>query len=154
MIRADLAAAFRSAWDWLRQESARNRRSLRGRLLYTLVLLLIALLAVELGTYRSRVHRRQAAILIEQTRATATLASACRDNLDRLVAIEHLIAYATRPDQVVAGDFETLMRETLAELLAAQAIQVISPSRATVASWPRLAAPSTDAPLFFYPLTP
>ena len=32
MIRADLAAAFRSAWDWLRQESARNRRSLRGRL--------------------------------------------------------------------------------------------------------------------------
>jgi signal transduction histidine kinase len=94
----------RNGWMWLRQSLAAECHSLRGRLLYTLIGLLVILLAFEAQEHFFRLSSRREVLRAGHARAAATTAAAFRTSLNQIYRLQQIIARTTlmgrmSPDQ-------------------------------------------------------
>jgi signal transduction histidine kinase len=95
-------AACRNAWARLCRQFADERPSLQGRLLATLVLLLLLLGGLEGADHFSHQRAHQALLQEEWERAAATAAAGTRSNLTQLYRTLDAVALATQPGRMDA----------------------------------------------------
>lgn len=91
---AAIAHVIRSAWNWFRTSLDEERRSLRGRLMYTLLGLLAVLLALEAQNYLYQLRSRQELLTEAQSSAAVAKAEAFQARLEELYRTQGAIAQA------------------------------------------------------------
>src|SRR3569833_1002900 len=98
-------------WSRLRPALARELRSLRGRLLYTLLALFLVLLGLELWQYSSRVSNRRELLLQGHERAATAAADTFRDTLEQLYASEHIVGLAAFSGRIPPEQQEAFLQD-------------------------------------------
>src|SRR4051794_4084886 len=89
-----MTAFFHTLSETIGRVVARHLRSLRGRLLYTLLGLLLVLIGLEFWTYHTQAALHDQNLRDEQRRAATATAAAFRANLDELYRSQQAVALA------------------------------------------------------------
>src|SRR5262245_52220829 len=105
-----MLAFFHTVSEWVRQGVSNQLRSLRGRLLYTLLGLLVVLIGLESWTYQAQVAWRDQLLRDEQRRAAAIAAQAFRSSLDGLYRSQQEIALAALDAAMPPGSVDLYLQ--------------------------------------------
>lgn len=153
--RTSVPHTLRIVGTWLRHILARERRSLRGRLLYTLLGLLVVLLLVEVWQHSTRLRARDSLLRQAHLRTATAAADTFHANLAQLYRTQRLIGRTVISGRMPEGQIQPYLEEVLSQFQGMASVQIISPD-GTV----RYAAPApgydnsvADEP-FFRALTP
>lgn len=110
---------------WLRHIFARELRSLRGRLLYTLLGLLITLLAVEFWQHGVRLQSRESLLRQGHKQAADASASTFRRSLDQIYRQQRLIGKTILSGRMVEEQYQPYLEDMAAEYGSIASLQVI-----------------------------
>lgn len=111
---------------WLRHIFARELRSLRGRLSYTLLGLLFTLLAVELWQHSTRLQSRESLLRKGHERAAAASASTFRRSLDQLYRQQQIIGSTVLTGRMVPEQIQPYLEDIASKYGSIASLQVIS----------------------------
>jgi signal transduction histidine kinase len=149
-----LLNALRTTWTRLRNTLAHEASSLRGRLLYALLGLMIVLLAVNAQEHFARLNTRRAALATSHQVVAAGAAGSVRLALEELYRRQQLIATAVLSGGAMpyAGALLQSLREGAPDIAS---IQVLATDGRVLFSSPPVAPGSSAAgELFFKEISP
>ena len=110
---------------WLRHIFARELRSLRGRLLYTLLGLLITLLAVELWQHGMRLQSRESLLRQGHEQAAAASASTFRRCLDQIYRQQWIIGKTVLSGRMVEEQNQPYLEDIASDYGSIASLQII-----------------------------
>lgn len=116
---------LRIVMTWLRHIGARELRSLRGRLSYTLLGLLLTLLAVELWQNGVRLQSRETLLRQGHERAAAASASTFRRSLDQIYRQEQIIGRTALTGRMVEEQIQPYLDDVASQYGSLASLQVI-----------------------------
>jgi len=119
---------IRSTWNWFRSALDEERRSLRGRLMYTLLGLLVMLLALEAQNYVYQLRSRQEILTRAQSSTAVAKAEAFHFRLEELYRTQGAIAQAVLSGRMPAnlGQAPGFLEDIRNQYEGLVSIQVIS----------------------------
>lgn len=132
-----------------------QRRSLRGRLLYTLFGLLAVLLLLQMGEHFSRLRNQRHVLREEHQRAARNAAAAVRASLDQVLFLQEAIAQATLQGRMGSDRINSYLQEVRDRFPGMASLQVIDAQGNVLSSSPALGFDNDarDEP-FFQALSP
>jgi signal transduction histidine kinase len=144
--------AFRIIWTWLRHLHRHVRRSLRGRLLYVLLGLLLVLILFEGVEYATRLANQQGSIEDTERRAAQVLAAELREDLDQILVSQRLIADSTLLRGLSPDEASTLCATYVREFPRLAALRIIGTDGVARAGAPAAPPENVSGAPFFQAL--
>ncbi|HTE19788.1 MAG TPA: hypothetical protein VK689_15590, partial [Armatimonadota bacterium] len=135
--------------SWLRHAITVQLASLRGRLLFTLVGLLLVLLLLEGTQHASRLGTRREELALEHKRAAESAAGIFRRNLDRLYAQQGVIARLLLRDQISVSRAFAHLEDLSSQYEGLVSVQVYDTSGVVRYAYPRTNVLSVVGEPFF-----
>ncbi|MGV3723695.1 MAG: HAMP domain-containing protein, partial [Actinomycetota bacterium] len=148
--RTGMPHTLRIVVTWMRHILSRELRSLRGRLLYTLLGLLVMLLCVEMWQHSTRLRSRETLLRGGHGRTAAAAADTFRANLDQLYRTQRLVGLTVLSGRMPEDQIVPYLQDVQAQFDGMTAIQIIG-ADGTVrygSSAPGFANSVADAPFF------
>lgn len=116
---------LRIVLTWMRHILSRELRSLRGRLLYTLLGLLVMLLLVEMWQHSTRLRSRETLLRRGHARTAAAAADTFRANLDQLYRTQRLVGQTVLSGRMAEEQILPYLEDVRSQFEGLSAIQVI-----------------------------
>jgi signal transduction histidine kinase len=120
--------SLRMGWTWLARALREGRHSLRGRMLYTLIGLLTALVLLQAEEHHSRVDSRRALQEAGRKEAALGMAAAFGESLDHLYQVERVIAAAALSGRLSQDQVNAYLREVREQYPGMASLQIIAPN--------------------------
>jgi len=149
-----MAHSLRIVATWMRHILTRELRSLRGRLLYSLLGLLVVLLCLEVWQHSTRLRSRESLLRGGHARTATAAADTFRTNLEQLYRTQRLLGMTVLSGRMPEGQILLYLQDVQSQFEGLATIQIIRPDGTVRYAYPAAGFGSVAEAPFFRNLRP